>query len=377
MNVVIGGDFYPGGKVEPHAIRRPREVWGDIIDELERADLRIVNLECPLTVAETPIRKTGPNLKAHPDTIQCLRTASIDVVTLANNHVYDYGEKGLGDTLDVCVQHGIATVGAGLTLSTACEPLVMQVAGQRLAIVNFSENEWCNAGRSTGGANPYDVVECARQIHRARDEADIVLVIIHGGHELFHYPSPRMVKDYRFFAEQGASAIVCHHTHCVSGFEVHNEVPIFYSLGNLLFDSETRFAGWYVGFLVILNFDGGEVSWEIVPYEQSKPRSGIWKMPERKQQTFREELTKMGAAISDASALQALWEEFVDSRSATYLAHAAAPRMFVARLINRLRCARYLPRVLDFRVLHNYIRCESHRDVLLSVFDSVHARVEK
>jgi poly-gamma-glutamate capsule biosynthesis protein CapA/YwtB (metallophosphatase superfamily) len=75
-----------------------------------------------------------------------------------------------------------------------------------------------------------DIIDNANQIKEAKATHDKVIVIVHGGHEYYNLPSPRMQKQYRFYADQGADFVVGHHTHCISGYEVYNGVPIYYSL---------------------------------------------------------------------------------------------------------------------------------------------------
>ena len=135
--------------------------------------------------------------------------------------------------------------------------------------MNFAENGWSNANGSQGGSNPMDAIDNAYQIREASAKADITLVIIHGGHEGNFYASPRMIKQYRFLAEQGASAVLGHHPHCVNGYEEHKGVPIFFSLGNLFFPWKTTFPGWHTGIMLRLTIaEKNSLSWEILPYKQ-------------------------------------------------------------------------------------------------------------
>ena len=107
-------------------------------------------------------------------------------------------------------------------------------------IFNFCENEWSIAESDNPGANPMDIIDNANQIKYARELADYVIVIVHGGHEYYNLPSPRMQKQYRFYADQGADIVVGHHTHCISGNEVYKGVPIYYSLGNFIFTKNKK-----------------------------------------------------------------------------------------------------------------------------------------
>jgi poly-gamma-glutamate synthesis protein (capsule biosynthesis protein) len=184
--------------------------------------------ECPLTLSSNAIEKIGPNLKAHPDIANVLGAAGFG----ANNHIYDYGQQGLLDALKILKNSGLAYVGAGVDLKEAQEPFFTEIKGVRLSFINIGEIEFSSAGPGRGGANPMDLIDNFHQIQNAKRNADHVIVIIHGGHEYYHYPSPQTLKRYRFYAESGASVVIAHHTHCIGGYEVYKGVPIFYSLGN-------------------------------------------------------------------------------------------------------------------------------------------------
>ena len=281
--IVVGGDFCPVSHMESLAGNAPQCVWGDSLGLLRSAALRIINLECPLTSRGHRIVKAGPHLRSAPAAVNALAYASIDVVTLANNHIMDYGPEGLRDTLEVCRSHGIETVGAGFTPAAAGRVLYRQSADHRLAIVNLCENEWSVAREGGPGANGIDLAEDYYCIQEAARQADIVLVIVHGGHEGYPYPSPRMVKQYHFYVDAGAAVVVCHHAHCVSGYEIHRDRPIFYGLGNLLFPSEAPPGGWSRGMFLALELARrGEMSWDLIPYRQcASAATGIELLPAR------------------------------------------------------------------------------------------------
>src|SRR6185369_4870371 len=103
-----------------------------------------------------------------------------------------------------------------------------------------------------------------------------VIVIIHGGHEYYHLPSPRMVKQYRFYAENGADAIIGHHTHCTSGYEVYKNVPIFYSLANFLFTLNSKHECWYTGLILQLEISQHkDISFELYPIKQQRKNFNV------------------------------------------------------------------------------------------------------
>lgn len=372
ITVLISGDFCPTGRVENEILSnsKPEAVFGHALQIIKSADISIVNLECPLTTCKTRIRKIGPHLKAAPGTIEALTNAGFNVVTLANNHIYDYGQDGLAETLRICEDKGIDTVGAGLTLEHAQETYYKRIKGKVIAIVNFAENEFSSADRARGGASPMNIIDNVHQITSAEEKADFVLVVVHGGHEHYHYPSERMVKQYRFYAEHGASAIIAHHTHCVSGHEVFNGVPIFYSLGNFLFDSATTFSGWYEGHMVRLSIDGS-VDYETIPYSQCKAeaRVEIYEGPEKARML--EQIAEYSEVIQDQQRLREKWHAFVDENSLGYLSHLSMMGRYQQALLRRLRLLTLLFNKKKLIRMQNSIRCESHRDMCLQALEDL------
>lgn len=239
FRIIITGDLvinqdYNRSKLDPN-----------LINLFYQSDLNIVNLEAPVTTSNSKILKTGPHLKVNEEsTLDVLKVLEIDVVTLANNHLLDYDEQGVKETIEFCGKNSLKTVGGGMNLKEASKTLFIETKEGRIAIVNFAENEWASATEHTAGANPMDLIDNANQIKEAKEEAIYVFVIVHGGHEYYNLPSPRMQKQYRFDAEQGADIVIGHHTHCISGNEVYNSTPIYYSLGNFLFTNSSSYEDW-------------------------------------------------------------------------------------------------------------------------------------
>ena len=121
--VLVASDWAPIRAFDPIVRDAPRRSTGTCFPLLRRADLRIVNCECALTDATTPVWKSGAVFKGAPDHVRGLTAVPFDVACLANNHVLDYGVAGLRETLRVLGRHGVQTVGAGLTESEAYAPL--------------------------------------------------------------------------------------------------------------------------------------------------------------------------------------------------------------------------------------------------------------
>ena len=272
MEVLIAGDFCPNGRVkrlldENHF----EEVLGEVKGIVSDVDYSIINFECPVVEGyENPILKWGPNLCCSAKGIESLKWAGIDCVTLANNHLKDYGEEGVRNTLNACKKYDLDVVGAGVNLYEASKTLYKVINGKTIGIINCCEHEFSIASSNSGGSNPLNPIQQYYAIKDARKKADYVLVIIHGGHEHFQLPSPRMKETYRFFIDAGADAVVNHHQHCFSGYEIYNGRFIFYGLGNFCFDgNRSNNEMWNEGYMVKLDLDN-TVLFEIIPYVQCK-----------------------------------------------------------------------------------------------------------
>ena len=102
------------------------------------------------------------------------------------------------------------------------------------------------------------------------------MIIVHGGHEMYQLPSPRMVEMYHFYIDIGATAVINHHQHCYSGYEIYKGCPIFYGLGNLCFDRrERRDSIWNEGYMVVLSLDVNKISYSIIPYMQGNYNANV------------------------------------------------------------------------------------------------------
>ena len=254
-----------------------RSVLGQVQDVVSAADYSIVNFECAVTKGgEKPIVKQGPNLRCSEKGLDILKWAGFDGVTLANNHFYDYGDEGVRNTLERCVTIGLDVVGGGMDAKEASAVLYKQIGGKTIAIINCCEHEFSIATDTHGGANPLDPIRQYYSIKQAKEKADYVLVIVHGGHEHWQLPSPRMQETYRFFVDAGADAVVNHHQHCYSGYEIYRGKPIFYGLGNFCFDRAGDWGKkWHDGFMLMLSFGEKEIGYEIFPFNQCQERPTV------------------------------------------------------------------------------------------------------
>ncbi len=209
-----------------------------------RAQVAFGNLESPLTKRAKRAPTKGPRggsiyLKGNPDYAFILTEAGFDVLSLANNHVMDYGEQGLSDTIYYLDQEEIKHAGAGPDLGAALAPADVDLDGfvVRFLAFNGVEPREYAAGPGKAGTAPLDEATVTSAIARAKTGANLVVVSLHWGGESMAYPSSEQKRLAHRFVDAGADVILGHHPHVIQSVETYEGAVIAYSLGNFLFDS--------------------------------------------------------------------------------------------------------------------------------------------
>ena len=370
MKVFVGGDLYVGERLEPYLEQEPSLVLREALGWLRAADLAIVNLESPLCVKRSPIKKTGPNMRANPATARFLKHAGFRLVTLANNHIYDHGDEGLLETFEHLDAAELGFVGAGKTLEAARRPHIHEADGGTIGILNFAENEWSTTHGSRPGANPVDPILNFYDIRALKQRVDHVIVITHGGHETLGLPSGDMKKRFRFYVDAGADAILNHHQHVVSGYEVYEGAPIFYGLGNFLFDNGAqRESAWNRGLGVTLVLCKGRVEFELHFFDQCGSEIGIRECESSESQRRLADIETKNRVIGDADVLGEEFERLLLGKRKMYRSYLFPSSNRVLQfLYNRGLFPELISRRKK-RLYLNLIRCESHRDALCRVIE--------
>ena len=341
----------------------------DVISLFKEADFNVVNLELPVTESDDAIDKTGPNIKGCKESIEkVFKVLDVDMVTLANNHTLDYGEAGMKDTLAFCDETGVYFVGAGMNLAEAQRTVYKTTSDGIIACVSLCENEWTIGTESAAGASPMDLIDNTREIQEAKNKSDFVIVIIHGGNEYNAYPSPRMVKQYRYYVDCGASAVISHHTHTVSGHEIYKGVPIAYSLGNFLFPKQKIMNPcWYSGLVATLTIEKGKkIELKVTPLQQEAENFSLSVASGEASKSIEKTISEVNAALSDSHLLQQKWMDFISKVESGYIKRISPLGGIQNRYFNYFFRVTGLYKLLLNRAYlkeHlNRIRCEAHLD---------------
>ena len=374
MKVIVAGDFCDRFRVKDAVSKKQYGLlFDDVKPIIDNADVSIVNFEMPIEFEEaTRIRKAGPHLGGHINAADAVKYAGFNVCTLANNHILDLGEECCKKTVEFLKTAGIDVVGAGESLDSAERVLYITKKNKKLAIINCCEHEFSIAAAHMAGANPLNPVRQYYAINEARSNADYVLVIVHGGHEHYQLPSPRMQETYRFFVDCGADAVINHHQHCYSGYEIYNGKPICYGLGNFCFDiSPIRVDDiWNYGYMVEIEFSVENTPvLEIHQYIQCGQKVGVHLLSN--DQKIKSQIKELNSIIVDSKK--------IEERSIDYYQECEKEVKDVFEplqipIIPSLQHRSLFPSLLSVNWLvkmKDYIMCEAHRDKVNFFLESI------
>ena len=244
----------------------------DLLDEMQSADILMINNEFAYTDRGTALAGKAYTFRANPSRVALMSDLGADIVSVANNHVYDYDEIGLLDTLNTLSLAEMPYVGAGVNLEEAKKPAYFIIGGRKIAIVAATQIErTLNYTKEATGVEP-GVMKClhpeafCETIREAKANADFVFVFPHWGTEGNANYGADQVALARAFVEAGADAIIGGHTHCLQTVEYMDDVPIFYSLGNYWFSTTGNMPATYdTGLAQIHITPEGEIESYFIP----------------------------------------------------------------------------------------------------------------
>lgn len=245
LSITVTGDVMFGRKM-PAVLSLDSSPFRYVSNVTSDTDILLINTENPFTTSGYAVKPDVP-LKASPDYIPLLNATSGMVISAnANNHVFDYGVTGMRDSIENLDSYGVAHIGAGENKAEATKPVTIEKEGHVITIFNYMDSENFQeysqevlpvAGDDSPGYSAWDDTESVEQIRQAKENgSDIIIVYMHYGNEYSRSPNENQKKISHLAIDAGATAVVGAHAHVTQGIEVYNGKPIFYNLGNFIFD---------------------------------------------------------------------------------------------------------------------------------------------
>ena len=251
----------------------------ELIRIMQDADIMCLNNEFTYSTGGAPLENKAYTFRAHPSRVNILKELGVDIVSLANNHSYDYGAESLIDTMETLDEAGIFYFGAGHDLDEAMAPVYFEVQGKTIAYVGASRAEKYRltpqaTENSPGILRCYDTDLFVQVIEEARENADYVIAYVHWGTEYSHELEEAQLDSGKEYIDAGADVVIGAHPHCLQGMEYYKGKPIVYSLGNFWFNNKTLDT-----MLLNVNFFGDDnnenIELEIIPARQADCRTTI------------------------------------------------------------------------------------------------------
>lgn len=253
-------------------------IMPEVMERMQAADIMMLNNEFAYSNRGTPLEEKQFTFRARPETAAYLTDLGVDIVSLANNHAYDYGPEALEDTLDTLRETGIPYVGAGRDIGEARKPIYYIVGDMKIAFVSATQIERLDTPdtkeateTSPGVFRCWNGEKLLETVREAAENSDFVVAYIHWGTENQAELDWAQLKQAPELVAAGADLVIGDHPHCLQPIGVIQGVPVIYSLGNFWFNSKTL----DTGMLEVVIDETGIVSYQFVPCLQSGCRTTL------------------------------------------------------------------------------------------------------
>lgn len=351
MKTLLLGDFSPTNITDPlFKEKKIDTLFTDTLSLFEGNDVNLVNFECAITDSEAIIDKFGPGLRCCEEVAEVLKEVGVRYCALSNNHIFDFGKEGFYNTIRVLSKNGMTLTGYGENELDARKDLVIEKDGEKVAVVNVCEHEYSYALANRCGCRAYDPYDTMEDIRKAKESADRVIVLYHGGKEQCEYPSPRLMKLCRAMVKNGADVVLCQHSHCIGAYEKFEGGHILYGQGNYHFVKPSKNANWYTALAVKYDTKSHEI--EFIPLQMLEEGIGLAKGELKKEIVAG--FAERSASLADGTWIHG-WRAFCESKREDY----------TKILINAYK-EDSSPRQ-NHKFAH-YLDCEAHTDVWRELF---------
>lgn len=366
--VHIIGDICPTDDYK--AFWDKQEFIGLVAQCVHDSSLVVANLECPATNSNMTIEKCGPCQKAMPSCIETLKKAGIGLISLANNHIKDFGEQGVLDTFKYCNEQEMPYMGAGENKKEAARPFFIQNGGKKVGFLSFAEYEFNGATDTSPGANIFDAYSSLELIQKAKGECNYLIVLYHGGIEHYRYPSPDLQKKCRAIVRMGADVVVCQHSHCIGTYEYYQNGYILYGQGNGVFGYRKGNAIWNEGLwlTLTLNDNGIKADYRLL----QATTDGIVTAPSEEENYRLMQMKGDSTKLADQVFIKKSWLDFCQTQDALDLPLLCGWPLQMIRL-NRFFKGRLFKTIIGRSAKMasmNFLHCDALREVVTTLLEN-------
>jgi len=369
MKILCGGDIY----VHKNSIFSIE----DIQEKVDEHQYFLLNLEAPLIdeIKFKPSLKGGPNLSMNFNALKPIsKIYNKLILSGANNHIGDFGEDGVVNTLKFFKENNILNLGCGKNIEEASKPLILE---ENIVLLSIAENEFGMARENQSGANSLRIEENLINIMNLTKKGYKVIVYFHGGTEELPIPNPFIKRLFKSFIDIGAVAVIGNHTHCPQGYEHYKDGYIFYSLGNFIFDEREKSSSfksqikqkirvwikgkpfvvknfWNFGYLLSLDIKNNHINFEIIPvYYKNKK---VYLMKGKQKNNFLNYIKHLSDIYKNEDEYLNLWNNWTNLKS-SFIKKRISNFSYIGKKFN----------YQNFLSFKNQLTCESHRELLINL----------
>ncbi|MCK4386472.1 MAG: CapA family protein [Candidatus Pacebacteria bacterium] len=246
---------------------------------IQKCDIAIGNFEAPIKIPNMkPIKKAGPHLYQSAESIKYMKTTGFNFVSLANNHIYDYGQESLKATIEELLKYKIDFVGGGLNFEEVYQPKIIEKKGLKIGLLAGCENEFgcLYENQKRGGYAWLFHEKIEDQIRSLKKSVNFIVLIAHAGVEDIEIPIKEWRDRYKRLCDIGVNVIIGHHPHVPQAYEKYQNSLIFYSLGNFYFDKGAFINKSDDSYSVILNFEKEkDINFEIIYHKKINGQTSL------------------------------------------------------------------------------------------------------
>jgi len=268
INILAAGDTCFANTLETIGKSRGYDYFFDGIKaHSQRADISFLNLETCVSKRGHPLPKKF-TFRSDPGAVKALKRAGFSVVSVANNHSYDYGKDAFLDTLFYLEKAGVLSAGGGRNEVEAFSPALINIGSRKIAFFAFTDvlpSGFAAIGGKPGVASAKNHSRVIETVRSWSQKADLTIVSLHWGKELSYYPQKRQVELAHRLIDAGVDIIFGHHPHVVQPVEIYKGKPVFYSLGNFIFSPGNESGRYSMIALVHVDYLGRPCTLTIIP----------------------------------------------------------------------------------------------------------------